>query len=220
MIDFKQMTDDELFEAISQGLFVDEATLDGLFPHKKSAEYLERAIYVCPDCGLSEFESHGRIVECKKCGKKIEYLATKELRGIDCEFPFRFVADWYDYQKDFVNKLDVTEKTDEPLYLDNTTLWKIIPCKNRECISKDVRLALYGDRICVEDADGKISYFFSFNDISAVTVLGRNKLNIYRGEDIFQIKGSKRFNALKYVHIYHRYKNICKGEPYAEFLGL
>ena len=218
--EYEQMTDDELFEAISQGLFVDEATLDGLFPHKKCAEYLERAIYVCPDCGLSEFESHGRIVECKKCGKKIEYLATKELRGVDCEFPFRFVADWYDYQKDFVNKLDVTEKTDEPLYLDNTTLWKIIPCKNRECISKDVRLALYGDRICIEDADGKISYFFSFNDISAVTVLGRNKLNIYRGEDIFQIKGSKRFNALKYVHIYHRYKNICKGEPYAEFLGL
>ena len=74
--------------------------------------------------------------------------------------------------------------------------------------------------ICIEDADGKVSYFFSFNDIGAVTVLGRNKLNIYRGEDIFQIKGGKRFNALKYVQIYHRYKNIRKGEPYAEFLGL
>jgi len=40
------------------------------------------------------------------------------------------------------------------------------------------------------------------------------------GDKIYQIKGGKRFNALKYVHIYHRYKNIVKGDQDGKFLGL
>ena len=97
--EYKNMTTDELFAVIKEGLYVNEANADHEFLHTKRAEYLERAIYVCPDCGLSEFESHGRIVECKKCGKKIEYLPTKQLRGVGFDFPFEFVSDWYDYQK-------------------------------------------------------------------------------------------------------------------------
>ena len=52
-----------------------------------------------------------------------------------------------------------------------------------------------------------------------VTLLGKNKLNLYSGKDIFQIKSCKRFNALKYLNFYHRCKNLQTGEAY-EFLGL
>ena len=51
-------------------------------------------------------------------------------------------------------------------------------------------------------------------------VLGRNKANIYIGDKVYQLKGDKRFNALKYVHIYYRYKNITKGNECEQFLGL
>jgi hypothetical protein len=34
------------------------------------------------------------------------------------------------------------------------------------------------------------------------------------------MKGDKRLNALKYVHIYHRCLNIRKGDPHEQFLGL
>ncbi|MBQ9116825.1 MAG: hypothetical protein IJY04_07350, partial [Clostridia bacterium] len=60
--EYKKMTDDELFALIQQELFVDEAALGGMFYHKNSAEYLERAMYVCRTCGLSTFESHGDII--------------------------------------------------------------------------------------------------------------------------------------------------------------
>ena len=53
-----------------------------------------------------------------------------------------------------------------------------------------------------------------------MTVLGRNKLNLYIGDKVYQCKGNKRFNALKYVHIYHRYKNIKEGNSDGKFLGL
>ena len=38
--------------------------------------------------------------------------------------------------------------------------------------------------------------------------------------DVYQIKGNKRFNALKYVNICYRCKNILKGDENGEFLGL
>ena len=77
---------------------------------------------------------------------------------------------------------------------------------------------MFGDRVSFE-GDGE-DMTFRFEDASAFTVLGRNKLNIYNGGKIYQVKGGKRFNALKYVHIYHRYKNIVKGEENVKFLGL
>ena len=64
------------------------------------------------------------------------------------------------------------------------------------------------------------SAFIRFSEARAFTVLGRNKLNIYYGEHIYQIRGGKRFNALKYVHFYHRYKNITTGNEHGKFLGL
>ena len=51
-------------------------------------------------------------------------------------------------------------------------------------------------------------------------LISKNKLNIYHDKRVYQLKGSKRFNALKYVNIFYRYKNISKGEENGKFLGL
>ena len=56
--------------------------------------------------------------------------------------------------------------------------------------------------------------------MSAVTVLGKNKLNIYHDKHIYQLKGERRFNALKYVNLYYRYRNVSKGDADGKFLGL
>ena len=68
-LEYNSLSNEELFEVIKNELYVDEANSNNVFLHKKRAEYLERAMYVCPFCGLSEFESQGKIVACKKCGK-------------------------------------------------------------------------------------------------------------------------------------------------------
>ena len=54
---------------------------------------------------------------------------------------------------------------------------------------------------------------------TAVSVLGKNKLNIYHNNRVYQLKSDKRFNALKYVNIYYRWKNITRGDD-SQFLGL
>lgn len=217
--EYKALSDDELLALIQEGLDVNESCVSGNFYHKRNAEYLERVFYVCPECGLSRFESHGDIVECKTCGRKVRYLPTKEFEGVDFDFPFRFVGDWYDYQCDFVNRLDYREYVDQPMYQDKVSLWEVILYQRKQLLEKEATLSLYGDRIAVETAGGERKEY-AFDDLSVVTVLGRNKLNFYVGDKVYQVKGEKSFNALKYMNLYWRYKNATEKSEDAGFLGL
>lgn len=216
---YKDMTNDELFSLIEKGLEVNEANADNKFLSDKRAQYLERAMYVCPYCGLSQFYSEKNEIECKKCGRKIHYGTDTKLNGVGFEFPFKFVSDWYDYQKDYVNKLDLNEYTSTPLYRDKALLSQVIIYKKKIPLLKQAVVSLYGDRIVVNEGKGD-TIVFDFSKVSAVSVLGRNKLNIYFDKKIYQIKSDKHFNALKYVNIYYRHKNISRGDTDAKFLGL
>ena len=216
---YKNMTNEELAKMITDGLYVNEAVADGTFLSEKCAEYLERAIYVCPFCGLSEFESHGNEVECKKCHRKVVYGADKVLTGKGYDHPIQFVNEWYEYQQDFVNRLDVTTFTEEPLYKDRAALSEVILYKRKEKLRQEAKVHLYGDKIIIDEGT-KEELKFPFSEVTAVSVLGKNKANIYHNKHVYQLKGSERFNALKYVNMYYRYKNISKGEVEEKFLGI
>ena len=212
--EYKQMSSEELFRIIESEMYVDEAKVTGEFHHKKNAEFLERAIYTCPWCGFSPFESHGDRIQCKTCGREIRHLPTKELEGIGFRFPHHFIADWYAQQNELVNQTDLLTLTETPVFQDSARLSRVIPYKRKILLEKSVSVCLYGDRITVGDR------IFPFAQTHAVVVLGRNKLNIYFGDELLQLKGGKRFNALKYVNFFHRYKNIQSGDPEEKFLGL
>ena len=213
--EYQAMSNDELFAMIEENLFVDEARVTGQFRHKKNAEFLERAMYVCPWCGLSSFESHNDVIRCNKCGREVRHLPTKELEGVGFEFPYRFVGDWYEAQRAYVNSLDLTTLTEEPLYEETVRVSRVHASQYKELLKKDATVRLYGDRITLDDRE------FPLDTVGAVVVLGKNKLNIYDGQEILQLKGSKRFNALKYVNFFHRYKNLKIGERNnGQLLGL
>lgn len=217
--EYEKLSRDELMARIEKGLYVDEAVADGSFRSNHRAEYLERAVYVCPFCGLAEFESRGNDITCKKCGRVITYGEDKVLTGQGFEFPFRFVKNWYNYQESFINGLDLSGYLETPMFRDRANLSEVIVYKKKNLLRSDAAIALYGDRIVIDEG-GAEEMNLPFADLAAVTVLGRNKLNIYHGDNVYQLKGSKRFNALKYVHIFHRHKNISRGEEGETFLGL
>ncbi len=217
--EYTSLSDDELFEIIKNGLYVDEANADGEFSHRRRAEYIERLLYVCPFCGLSEFESGGSHFKCKKCRREFTYEKNKTITGVGFESPFSFVAEWYDYQNEFISLLDLSEYQTASIYRDRIRLSKVIAEKRKELVCKAADIDLYGNKMTVE-GEGIEPLEMSFDDIHAAAVLGRNKLNIYYGNDIFQIKGNKRFNAVKYINIFYRYKNIRFGGSDGKFLGL
>ncbi|MBQ3103407.1 MAG: 1-acyl-sn-glycerol-3-phosphate acyltransferase [Oscillospiraceae bacterium] len=217
--EYKAMSNEELLQEILKELYVDENRVTGTFRHKNLAHYMERAIYVCPWCGLSEFESAGDEITCKKCGRRVRYLPTKEMEGVGFDFPFRFFGEWYDYQNEFVHGLDPAAYCDAPMYCDRARVSEVIVYEKKIVLCEDAAMELYGDRVELRGADG-FAMTLPFSEIKTATVLGRNKLNIYHGDKIYQFKGDKRFNALKYMNMFYHYDYVAKGAKDEEFFGL
>ena len=217
--EYNTLTDDELFERIKRGLYVDEAGVSGEFTSRALAEYIERALYVCPDCGLTTFYSEGDVFSCKRCGRKLRYTKDKRITELDgTPYRFPYFADLYDYQESFVNELMLCEMSDEPLYTDEITLREVIPYKKKRVIAKKTAISLYPTRVTINGGGAELN--MPYGDIFTVACCGKNKLNIYFDGKIYQIKGDKRFCALKYMNFYYRYKNIQKGDNNGKFLGL
>ena len=103
---------------------------------------------------------------------------------------------------------------DGALHTGSCKLFEVIPYKKKVLIGKDIPLALYSDRIVAGDLS------LAFDTTSVVTVLGRNKLNIYNGGKVYQIKSERRFCALRYMNIFYRVKNLAKENENDGFLGL
>lgn len=217
--EYADLKPQELFTLIEKGLYVDEAAADGSFRHKNRAEYLERAIYVCPFCGLSEWESHGHRASCKSCGRTVLYGEDKRIQGEGFDFPFEFMGQWYDYQKHYINSLDPTVLTETPLFRDTAKISEVIVYQKKNLLRENTEISLYGDRLVLDQGSEK-ELVLPFAEIHAAACLGKNKLNIYHGKMIYQFKGSKRFNAIKYVNLFFRYKNITRGDEHDQFLGL
>ena len=217
--EYAKLSNDELYEQICQGLYVNEGVADGIFRSNKKAEYLERAIYVCPFCGLSKYESHGNEAECMTCHRKVLYGEDKTITGVGYDFPFRFMTEWYNYQNDFINGLDLTEFEEKPAFTDCARISEVILNKRKQILYKDADVALYGNRIAINEGRQN-QMILPFDNITAAACLGRNKLNVYSDGMVYQFKGSVRFNALKYVNFYYRHKNISRGDLDGKFLGL
>ncbi|MBE7002453.1 MAG: 1-acyl-sn-glycerol-3-phosphate acyltransferase [Ruminococcaceae bacterium] len=210
--EYADLSKEALYSLIQKELYVDETQNGQEFHHKKLAEYLERAVYVCPWCGLAEFHSTDDVITCKSCGRQIRYLPNQRLQGIGCDFPFPYVAQWYAYQQDFTNALDTTVCIEKPLFKDVVSYSIVEPYKKKTVLAEQAELVLYGNRIQMGDKT------LFFEDIRVITVLGKNKLNIYHTDALYQIKGQPRFNALKYMNIFYRNKNQRSGE--GDFLGI
>ena len=117
-----------------------------------------------------------------------------------------------------MRELALAPYLDAPLFRDTASQLEVIPFERRRLLHARVTLSVYADRftLAVEDGVREIP----FDSVTAVSVLGRNKLNIYVGAEIVQLKGDERFCALKYMHTYYRAKNEKEGNRYAEFLGI
>lgn len=212
--EYKALSDEDFYQILQRELYVDETGSATLFYHKKNAEYMERFLYICPNCGLTTYKTKDDIIECEKCLQKIRYLPNKKLQGISSAFPFDNIGSWYDYQCDYIRSLDLKPYIDQPMYQDNVKVFQVVLYKYKKLLKKNAIIQLYGNRLLLDDV------CLDFDTIHSITVLGKNKLNIYTDDQVFQLKGNKSFNALKYVNIYFHYNNFRKGERHEQFLGL
>ena len=55
--EYAAFSDEELLALVQKELYVNEGVADATFTHKRLAEGLERAMYVCPGCGITRFRT-------------------------------------------------------------------------------------------------------------------------------------------------------------------
>ena len=218
--EYKNMSKEELYDLICKELWVDEAVSDGEFFCKNAAEGLERAIYVCPECGLSQFETEGDIITCKKCGKKHRYLTDKRIEALEGETRFNYVADWYDFQEEYIRNLDLEPYKDIPVYNDTADISEVIVYDRKRPVLKNAPVSLYGDRL--EVGEGENIMVLNYDDIKAMACIADHKLNVFYMDKIYQFKGDESFNALKYCNIYYHERFVKEEHADGEFqfLGL
>lgn len=227
--DYKNLSAEECYELIKEAITVNEYDLSGdnVYPDERSAEFIERAMYVCPTCGISKFVSSGNTVKCQKCGVEIQYDEKLRLSA-NSDFPFSRVCDWYDYQEDFMSNFDLSDYFDKPLYAEVGDFVRTERYKKPLILKKAAKIELYADRY--EISGEKEKQIFYFENLAAATAQGKNVLMFYENDKTYQIRSHERFNVLIFVNVYYHYINNIVGGKYVkpscergtsrEFLGL
>ena len=130
------------------------------------------------------------------------------------------MADWYDYQEKFIREFDLSACTGAPIFEDTANLLEVIVFKRKQTLKKDAQIAIYADRLEMVDEQGRMT--LDYGDVKAMVCIAGHKLNIFYKDKIYQLRGGKSFNALKYCNIYYHAKFMEEEHKDGEFqfLGL
>lgn len=211
--EIKDMSNEDLYELILNGLRVDDYNYYPEYKGKNLAEHLEKILYICPLCGhMHTISTEKDLIRCASCGLEVRHLPNLTFKANREEFSFVNVKEWYNWQIEVIKKKEFAHN--ELIYQDEVGLYLSKPFKKKELISLAM-MKLYNDRFSFECKKGLKEFFF--NEISAVTLVGKKKMNIYVGDTTYQVFNTPKTNLLKYMHMFYVVKNV--GGNY-EFLGL
>lgn len=201
----RAMSNEELFEHIREALTVNDVEAGYRYRSRRRAEYIERALYLCPVCGgLSTIRSHKEHFTCLSCGTTAEY--TEQLTISPPVKGFDRIAPWYAWEKaEIVRRVLAGETVEDPDIL------------FRESVKFKSKKKLPGNRVRMDREALTIlgpgtETRYPLDKITALTMVGKKKFNFYFDGRILQVKGSPRFCAIKYVHLFEGLRAASEGE--------
>ena len=201
--ELSEMSVEELFDIIKKELTVNDTLSEIKYRSRKRAEYIERALYICPVCQkVSSIVSDKYRFVCKNCGTASTY--TENLKISPAVSGFDRIYEWYEWEREeIVNRVLNGETVG-----DSDILF-------RESVKLKKKKKLAGNRASIDKekiviSDKRSKAVFLLKDISAITMVGKKKFNFYYRDKILQVKGNKRFCAIKYVHIFDGLRQIEK----------
>lgn len=190
--EMNNMTDEELYIRICDGLKVFDSSSKELYKSEERAEYLEKQFFVCPKCqSISTLVSDKEHIRCNHCGLDVTYNEDLTLSSSDPEFKFKLLVDWYNYQLTFIKNYQV--KDDEIIFTDRNVTLINKTTEDVEILEENVDMYLNNKHFMIGNTEIKIE-----NIISATVFSGKNLL-INTDDKNYTVKGPSRYNALKYI---------------------
>ena len=205
--DINNLSNEEFYDLIVKNLSVDEFAENRKYVSKNKAEYLERVLYICPIChNKHSISSCGNTISCSCCNLKVNYNEDLTFSSNNIDFKFKYVHEWYDYQIDVIKNEQFAEN--EEIYQEDIKLFQPIMFKSRIPLGKGKMILLNG---CFKFVFEDKEIVMNFDDIKAITLLGKKKMNIYHLDKTYQVFNQKRINLLKYMHMFYILKNKKEG---------
>ncbi len=205
----------QLTEIVRSGLFQDCAAGNTLpFKGRDLAECLERAMFICPKCGAcASVTTAGDGGRCTECGWQFEYTETGHIAADGVAFDT--VAGWDDWQREQVWRRDYSGDglicADDGEHCQNTLKAK------RDSSLGEGRLALYCDRL---EFSGGGGFCWSLEDISGVSVVFAQNLEICAGGRFYEFSNPRPRSAIKYMYYINAAKRKRKGDTDDKFFGI
>lgn len=171
---------DLLFEKINTAVHHDENEWQHLthraYPHRRRAEYLERALFLCPQCGTyGALRSAGARLDCTQCGAQVTMDRYGTLHG----GRFDTVRDWNRHQLATLGaRVAAANPTELLAWLRDIKLW-------RGFRSRPLRFALTGrlevrlNGLVIVDHSGAVVWAVPLSALSAINVQLAQNLEFY-----------------------------------------
>ena len=115
------------------------------------------------------------------------------------------IHEWYDYQVDVISKNEYDESL---IYRDDVNLFITREGKPKDKVGR-CSMELYQDEFVFNFEKEQIK--LQFSDITAVTLVGKKKMNIYHKDNTYQVLNDNKTNFLKYMHLYYVLENRKEG---------
>ena len=203
----EKLSDDELYDIIIKAIYVNHyEDLEGeIFRSKKNAEYLERVLFMCPDCGsTSSMESHGNDLVCKKCGYKVSYKEDLHLELKNGKKELLTTLDWINFEKEELKNIN----REGIIFSDDVKKVKVEKISERkEKKYKGGHIELLNDKLVIKYDDKIVEC-----DLMKDTMIyhGKKRLVIYHDELVYNLVGYDRFSGIKYIYYQEMLKETSK----------
>lgn len=197
------MSLDEINEAICRDLYVnaydDQAASPAKYACRRPAEHLETALFVCPECkAFSALRSEKSRFYCKNCGMTLCLNDYGYFESIDGEKPvFDTILEWDEWQIGFLRERLADVGRDEKLFSDEGLRLTSVKDGENDVLIKSGTLAMYGDRL--EMNDGDQSFSFCVERIEKISVALTSTLLFTYNGGYYEIKAAKPYSAVKYM---------------------
>ena len=210
--DYKDLDDLELFRIVKDNLKVFDSESGELYKSKARAEYFERLFFVCPKChSISTMYSKGNYIKCNHCDLEIEYTEDLHLKSNDTSFTK--LVEYYNFQKKFVKEHDFSKQ--DVIFEDSgVSLTLANPYQDKEKMEEDSKLTLTNKELIFDH------HKFPIKDILVASPVSGRKLVFTIGDNNYTIKGNERFNAIKYVFLFHKLDTLMKEKQVDNYFSI
>ncbi|MCL2751286.1 MAG: 1-acyl-sn-glycerol-3-phosphate acyltransferase [Firmicutes bacterium] len=171
------------------------------FKGENLAQYVERAVFWCPECGGFGMKSEGGLFGCPECGYQVRYNKYGFFEDCGRGVVYDNVADWYDAQVVFAEGKEYPQGS--------------LVTADPDCSVFDYKengdsrpvatgsLSFYTDRLELDYGKNE-KIIFKLDDIEELIVIKRKFVLFYtKGGGVYRISGRANFGLCKYLVLFH-----------------